>query len=452
MTAIEKTGRRGRILYPQADGAMEDPGAARLLPILYLCLPLFGQTFHYMIDLPPMYYLSKAWPIISLPLAFYAFSKMRLPMGVVFGLLAAYLLGITPILSMIYLNNGLIDAAATTAKSLPFLYYFSGCGFFLILGVSPRQIRTAFLSLGVATFAMMLILWMIMPDEAYRGGNDDSKLFLFDFERGNRIYMPMFFGMIFMFYLGRRLVMRRDLLAGILLLICFYLLLHIYKQRTAIGAVAGVIGLMAIGQMRGITKVVFLLTITVASLIGIYLAIEVYWPPLQAILGGSLTIRQNSSNLALTFMSEHPLAMLFGAGSITHLSSSTLQTLLHSDAFYLADLGWLGVGFEYGIIGSCLILICYLVTLVYVRRTAKPDDLFAQCLGDHVLYLLLTSAIYSVVFTPGEVATVMATGVVLAKFNDDGAAKSQPPSPSVGIMPAKVRKILRALPRGLKRG
>ena len=36
---------------------------------LLLALPMFGQSFHYMIDLPPLYFLSKGWPLLTVPLA-----------------------------------------------------------------------------------------------------------------------------------------------------------------------------------------------------------------------------------------------------------------------------------------------------------------------------------------------------------------------------------------------
>ncbi|MDR3397386.1 MAG: hypothetical protein P4M06_07465, partial [Pandoraea sp.] len=47
---------------------------------LVLLLPLFGQTFHYITALYPLWALSKAFPILTLPLVLRLGSQPRFPM------------------------------------------------------------------------------------------------------------------------------------------------------------------------------------------------------------------------------------------------------------------------------------------------------------------------------------------------------------------------------------
>lgn len=421
--------RRGRIValgnQPEAAPAVAARPRALVFLALLVALPFFGQSFHYVVDLSPTYYLSKAWPILTLPLAAYALVTVRLPWAWLYGVLLAYVLGLTPLLSMIYLGNGLIDALVTTAKSLPFLYYFAAAGFLALLRPSQDQVRRAIVVLGIGTFLLMGFLWLVVPASAYRIDAAESKLFLYETERGYRIFMPMFFSILTMFYLARRLFMRNDLLAGLGVVIGFALLILIFKQRTVIMAVALTIGWIAFRASRAWMRALLLAGgVTVAIAAGILL----FGPALdrvEAALGASLSIRQTSIGLALDYIQSHPLVLMFGAGSITRLSQNTLSTMLGFAHFYLADIGWLGIIFEYGLAGAALILSAYLATLRQAATTAPRDEPLVLAMGDYVIYQLLTSAVQSLVFTPGEVALLLALLVYWAQARVGPAVRGQ---------------------------
>jgi hypothetical protein len=76
--------------------------------------------------------------------------------------------------------------------------------------------------------------------------------------------------------------------------------------------------------------------------------------------------------------------------------------------FFLTDIGWLGVIFEYGVIGALLMLLVHLAGWRQAISWGRPDDPLSQAFGDYIVYLLVGSAVYSVVFTPGELTTTMA--------------------------------------------
>ncbi|MDQ2104345.1 hypothetical protein [Azospirillum isscasi] len=405
--------QRGRILFPVRAAA---PRRALPRPLIVLTLlavlPLFGQSFHYLVDVPPLYALSKSWPVLTVPLAVYAMAQIELPFKALCIALLAYLVAITPAVSMVQLGNGLTDAMATTVKVWPFAYYFSLAALLALLRPTIPQVRGALVALGAGTFVVMLALWLVVPPEAYATDPLKSKLLMYDFERGYRIFMPMFFGVLFLFYLSRRFCAYREWWTFPLLLAGLLLMVLIYKQRTVLGGVVLVVGFAMITSARGWWRI---MAVSAALAAAIVLA-AVYSADLagraEQMLGASLSIRQNSIVLALNFLEVTPLRWLLGVGAITRFSNVTLADILGSDQFYLADIGWIGVVFEYGVIGAVLIAAFYVAALRTARKAATGAgtgaDPMAQALGDYVLFALATSTIYSVVFTPGEVASVMA--------------------------------------------
>ncbi|KAA0684535.1 hypothetical protein [Azospirillum brasilense] len=429
--------QRGRILSP-VRAAAPHRALPRSLTVLILLavLPLFGQSFHYLVDVPPLYALSKSWPVLTIPLAVYAMAQIELPFKSLCIALLAYLVAITPAVSMVQLGNGLTDAMATTVKVWPFAYCFSLAALLTLLRPTLPQVRGALIALGAGTFVVMLALWLVVPPEAYATDPLKSKLLMYDFERGYRIFMPMFFGVLFLFYLSRRFCAYREwwtiplLLAGLLLMVL------IYKQRTVLGGVVLVVGFAMITSARGWWRILavsaaLLATIVLAAVYSVDLANRA-----EQMLGASLSIRQNSIVLALDFLEVTPLRWLLGVGAITRFSSVTLADILGSDQFYLADIGWIGVVFEYGVIGAVLIAAFYVAALRTARRSADRDDPMTLALGDYVLFALATSTIYSVVFTPGEVASVMALALFWRNARRQAGAQrpSSPPKRPVFSM------------------
>ncbi|MCW2238769.1 O-antigen ligase family protein [Azospirillum canadense] len=404
--------RRGRILRPVRAAAPHRAVPRSLVVLLLLgILPLFGQTFHYMVDVPPLYALSKAWPVLTIPLAVYALAQIELPHKSLSIALLAYLVAITPAVSMVQLGNGLTDALATTVKVWPFAYVFSLSALLALLRPTLPQLRGALVVLGAGTFLVMLALWLVMPLGAYATDPLKSKLLMYDFERGYRIFMPMFFGVLFLLYLTRRFCAYREWWTIPLFLIGLLLMVWIYKQRTVLGGVVLVAGFAMLTSARGWWRILAVGAVLVGAV-----ALAVVYSGLLAdrveqLLGASLSIRQNSIALALDFLEVTPLRWLLGVGAITRFSTVTLADLLGNQQFYLADIGWIGVVFEYGVIGAVLIAAFYVAAFRTARKAGRDGDPMAQALADYVLYALATSTVYSVVFTPGEVASVMALAV-----------------------------------------
>lgn len=400
--------------------------------ILVAAMPMFGQVFHYIIDAGPFYYLSKAWPFLTLPLVFHGAFRLSGRHHPLYAIVLGYVIGITPALSMIWLGNSFIDAFGTTIKVWPITYYFSMISMLVLLRPSPDLLRRILLSFGMATFLLMWLLWLVVPRTHYAVDATQSKLFMYELERGYRIYMPMVFGVLSLLYLVRRMTVSPRLLYVALYVAGLITMVVIFKQRISILALLLISAWVLYRNLPRLPRSLVTLGLAIVALV---LAVTVLIPGVEALeksLGNSLSIRARSLSLAFDYILADAWRWLFGVGSITRFSAVTLFDLFGTNHFYLADIGWVGIVFEYGVVGALLIFGLYVAGLrdAYGQRARAPErqladpraEAMAAALGDYVLFLLAASAVYSAVFTPGELATVTALLVYLRGFWSTQAA------------------------------
>lgn len=387
--------------------------------ILIVIFPFFAQTFYYLHEFPLPYLLSKAWPVLCAPLTLYALINMRLPAKHMFLFFFAYAIGFTPLNSIVRLGNGLTDAFITTVKVWPLTYYFALSALLVWLAPNVRRLRAVVVGLGYATFAIMILLWFILPTSAYVNDPALGKLLMMDLERGYRIYMPMFFGSLLLFYLTRSFMQQPRWLPALAVLIGFIALFSIYKQRTAIGGMflvcvnAAVLSLAP--QRRLLVIGLFLAVVP----LGIGYLVVHNADGLVESLGGSLTVRQTSLALATNFLGDDPWRWLFGVGATTRFGSVTLADIFGNSQFFVADLGWIGIIFEYGLLGALLLAGLYGWGLYCVlSATRGSNDPLALAMSDYIIYMLVTSTVYSLVFTPGELGVVMALAVYITRARE----------------------------------
>jgi len=398
---------RGRVLTPPRAIATGGRGAFVLLALV-LVLPLFGETFTYVVDLPPAYALAKVWPFLVLPLTVAGAVALKLPGRSLIVATLAWMAAVTPLISMATLGDSLGGALTGSIKIWPL-------GGALALGTvlawlkpTPVQVERALHVLGFSTFALMALIWLLAPPEAYNQGIATTKVFLSDPERGFRLNMPMFFGLLWLFLLGRRFWDQPRILTAVLIAAAFGLMLLIYKQRTQIGGAAAVITLAPLlraAHRRGAWFGV-LAGGALAAAPFLYLLSQSH--DAAASLGGSLTARQVELGHALAFLNDHPLRWLVGAGGATRAGDVDLAAIVGTNYFFLSDLGWLGVVFEYGAVGALLMLALQLTALTRGWRAASAGSPLAWGLFDYALFMLLVSPVISVVFAPAELATCLA--------------------------------------------
>lgn len=398
------------------------PASWALYGVLALCLLMFGQTCQYLIDIYPLYLLSKIWPLLTLPLCGWALMRLQLPYRGLLVTTIVWVLAVTPFLGIVNLGNSLSDAVATTVKAWCFTTPFSCAALLVLLRPSPRMVRQVLLGLGIGLFAFLVVVWISVPTRVYDMAGD-TKLFMYDDERGYHLFMPMFFGQVLIFALNRSFWIRKTLWKLVAIGVCVALMLVIYKERATI---AGTLVMLVLGTVFSLRRwrPVGLALLGVAGCLGaLLIAQHLQSAGLGHNLGGSLSVRRNSIASALDYLSANPLRWILGVGSTSRVGDVSLANLLHNQMFFLADIGWLGVVFEYGIIGAVLIAWLHLAAWRVAQDNAGPNDAVALALVDYVIYVLVTSPIYSVMFVPGEIMTCMAVAWYLGV-----AMRRQPPA------------------------
>ena len=384
------------------------PSSHSLTVWLVLAAPLFCESFQYVIDCPPLYALTKVWPFAMLPFALFAAARLSLPYKSILLAAFAWTLGAATLLGVFELGNGGLGALAPTLKVWALLNGLSFAGVLAILKPTADSVTRMIAVLGIITFGALAATWLVVPTSAYIGTIESTKVFLHD-ERGYRLNAPMMFGVLGMFLTNRSIWRRPALWKALLIGLGFVLLITIYKTRVLILGTAAVVVLGAAFSTKRPRLTFVLLG---AAVLG---GVVPFWQYLHSdtltkSLGGSLSIRQIEFGKAVDFLNAQPWRWLTGVGSATRVGDVTLAQIVGTNFFFPSDLGWLGVVFEYGLIGAGLFLALHLFAIRMGWRALRTGALGAAAVFDYALYLLIVSPVTSVALAPGEMTACLALG------------------------------------------
>ena len=125
--------------------------------------------------------------------------------------------------------------------------------------------------------------------------------------------------------------------------------------------------------------------------------------------GTGFDLRWETVVKASSFLGISPTRWLFGVGTISPTSTDSLSAYF-DHFFFLADITWLGVVFEFGLIGALLFVFYELRGLLFYQRALRPriESDFLGSLKDYLLYVLVISNLYPPTLTPGETAVILA--------------------------------------------
>ncbi|HEY4803784.1 MAG TPA: hypothetical protein VIH96_14325 [Paraburkholderia sp.] len=383
------------------------PARWRVTWWLLALLPLFGQTFHYLSVLVPLWALSKALPVISLPGVLRLGGEPRFPMTRQILISFAWLLLVPSFAAVFYFHEGFFTGITAQVKLLPILYFFSFLALLLALKPTLGELERSFVVLGVIILAVLIVLWAVVPSDWYQESYviGQSPFFSSD-NRGHRIRMSMYFPLILLFFCYRRAYFERH--AGYLFgaVVAFAVTLLIVKTRAMVIGIAGVFVINTFVWSRPRTRLALLLAspFALAALFSAgYLATT-----FSTDANTGFDTRRITILLATKFLGSEPMRWLFGVGTISSTSKDNLIDYFHH-FFFLADITWLGIVFEYGLIGALIILFFQLRGIVFYRRLRKKvDDDFLGALFDYLVYVLLISFFYPPTLTPGETSVILA--------------------------------------------
>lgn len=393
----------------RADVSVLEPGWRRPRVLLLLCLvlPFFGQSFHYLKGLLPLWAISKAFPVITLPLAFVLVRHPRLPMARQVMVTFLWCVLVPSFAAIFYFGQDFFTGVAAQVKMLPMLYFFSFLGLLILARPTLSEVERAYLILGMVTYVALVVMWALVPQASYSSqyAFGSSPLFSHD-SRGNRIRMPMYFGMILLFYGYRRFLRGNGVRWLLAAATGFLLTLLLVKTRAMIVGVAGVVVINTFRAARPLTRLGLLLLVPPA-LVGLF-SFGYLQTMFSTDSSTGFDVRWVTAMKAIEFLGTSPSRWIFGVGTISPTSDDNLFSFF-GHFFFLADITWLGVVFEYGLIGALLILVYELRSLLFFRANIayRVDSPFLGALCDYVVYVLLISNLYPPTLSPGETAVIM---------------------------------------------
>lgn len=380
--------------------------------ILALLLPvaMFGQVFSYIKQLMPLWALSKMFPVLVLPLALLLLRWPRPAATRQLLITFAWLLLVPSIIAIWTFQQSFLIGLTAQVKLLPILFFFSFLALLRWWRPTIEEVAATFLVAAGLTVLVLIALWALAPQSWYIAPYDaETAPMLTTDNRGNRIRMPMFFALIGIFYCFRRLLAGEGWRWLVPAASGFALAVLIVRQRTT------VIGVAAIGAINSVLLASPGVRLMLAALLPIAFAALFSIPYLTTVFDTShasgFDTRWVTTVKAVDFLGLNPLAWLFGVGTISPLDRTGLMQYFNH-FFFLADIAWLGVVFEFGVIGALLILAIPLRGMWLVRTArAHGDTPFLGALQDYLLFAVLTSPLNPLTLAPGEIATIMAVAV-----------------------------------------
>ncbi|WP_145958930.1 hypothetical protein [Sphingobium sp. SCG-1] len=406
------------------------PMPARLdwgkVTILLLMLPLFGQSFHYIKDLPPLWALSKAFPLVALPLAPVLLYRPYSPFSRQLGFTFLWLVLISSFAAVPAFGQSFFMGLTGQIKLLPILSFFSFLGLLYWQKPTLRELTAAFVICGVATLVVLLAVWLLAPQSWYVGTIEvgDAPLLSAD-ARGNRIRMPMFFAVLAMFYWYRIANQKRQMKYMVLVALVLACLMGLVRTRALVlGSVATLAAAMLVATTpRRRMIVLILVPILLIAMFQIPYVASVF----DTDQNSGLQVRVITAQKATAFLGEDWINWLFGVGSISSIDPKGMAHFF-SHYFFLADITWLGIIFEFGLVGAALLLAMPARGMYFLRKLRnRIDHPLLAAMQDYLLYVILISGLYpSLTLQPGEVAVILATAVYCRWAVKDFRARKRP--------------------------
>jgi len=389
----------------------DQPPPARLragrMVVLLLLLPLFGQFFHYMKGLPPLWAVSKAFPVISLPLVMFLRGVPHLPMVRQVLITFLWMTVVPSFAAIFYFHQDFFLGLTAQVKLLPMLYFFSFLGLLVKLRPTLEELERAFLVCGAATLVLLVILRVVVPHSWYSSqyAFGSSPLFSLD-NRGERIRMPMYFAIIATLFWYRRFLATGRWPLLLAAASGFLLTLTVVKTRAMVVGMAGVFVINAL-VFASPRRRLLLLLLAPLGLIGLF-SFGYLGTMFSTDSSSGFDVRWKTIVKAVSFLGVDPVRWTFGVGTISPVSSDSLFAYF-DHFFFLADITWLGILFEYGLIGALLVILYELRGLLFYRRlSAYYASPFLGSLFDYIVYVLLISNLYPPTLSPGETAVILA--------------------------------------------
>lgn len=411
--------------------------------VLIALLPFYGQSFHYLKDVPALWAASKAWPVATLPLALILFFRPYATFSRQLLASFAWLLIVSSYTATLAFHQPFSIGLTAQIKLLPILSFFSFLGLLYLLQPSLREICTAFISCGIATMVIVLLLWQFAPQSWYIEHIDvgEAPLLSTD-DRGNRIRVLPYYTVIALFYWYRRGNQERKPIWFVPIALALAILMGIVRTRAVVIGAAATLGLAMLIATTPRRRLIALIAVPLLILLMFQIP---YVASVFDTNSSGFEVRKVTAEKAMRFMGEGWLNWTFGVGTISSIDPKGMANFFNH-YFFLADVTWLGILFEFGAIGAVLLLLIPARGILFLHALRKQmDHPFLAAMQDYLIYVLLISSLYSTMtMQPGEVTVILATAVYCARRPLLLAARHGRASPGLRTAPLAGERFVKA--------
>jgi hypothetical protein len=300
-------------------------------------------------------------------------------------------------------------------KLLGVFYFFFALTVLRYLKPTISELEQAFLILALLSLiSFSYVHLFVNAEEVYNKG---SNLVLKD-AKGYRFKFEDIFIVVYLFYTLRKfLYNRRKFFSGLMIVIIILYLLFFQKERAEFFAIVVVLGWRILSKSPAVLKGGYILLVSIV-LVWVLFQPDLYSDIVNSVDVSSLNAREHTFNVCYQYITGNFYHFLTGAGNLNSLWKDGF-TRLFGNNFFLSDIGWLGVVYEFGFIGALLCVYFYF-------RVIKDTKKVAAIYNSYILFALVDYTIVRFilsVFSPhipyfiGIYSTVLAINVYLLKYN-----------------------------------
>jgi hypothetical protein len=249
----------------------------------------------------------------------------------------------------------------------------------------------------------------------------------------------MFYGMLGLLYAFRRFTQTWNWRWLVVWAVGFGLMYGLVRMRTYILGMAVMAGFTLFRQASPKARFGLIALIPFALL-------ALFQTPMMASIFSTdkayaFDVRYISTMKAIAFLGTDPMRWIFGAGTLSPVDPSAMMTYFNH-FFFLADITWVGMIFEFGWWGRSSSWRCRCADLDDAA-SARARGPLNGALQDYLLYCVLVSEMFPLTMAPGEVTMIMAIAVwrleKVWRAKPCGAARCEAGSRSVNALLPKRR-------------
>ncbi len=305
--------------------------------------------------------------------------------------------------------SGIIGEVKLTA----IFFFFFGLSVLNVAKPNLKEVEAMFVVLGLVClvgFTMAFIL--INPQSVYTQG---SNLVLKD-SKGYRFKFQDVFVVIYLFYSIRRFLKGKKKISMFftILFILFYEFFY-EQERTELACIGLVIIWHIVLRAPDIIRVIFICGVAII-LVAIIANPDYFSLLISSVNTSSLDNRAHTFGIADRGVFSSLYHFIFGLGNLNPLWQGGFSRLYGPD-FYLSDIGWIGLIYEFGLIGAIFCLLTYFRVISAVKTvTNQLNSLLILSIMDYIMVRLILSIISPIIpYYVGIFVSILAITVYLRR-------------------------------------